>query len=370
MEHGASSKKELGFEHGGIVFTDAENSTQHGVSDAYTVALREDLALQRQICEARGGEVVKSRGDGLLMVFPTADAAAQFVLEFRTRKLDQFKGDMGQSRVRSRIVAHYGSFTRGDLDVLGNDVTLCARLIDEVEPPPFRVWLTADLVKSLSRVQLPPSAVRDIKLPKMDRVKVYEVGSSGISIDPKLAQDRVIRNQKIKEEEARRKAARGKEVYRVTLSIVFAALVGAFFYFYRRPDALQLEKVISGGGPEVVITQQRGQQGQKTLGPDNRGSEQLLNPTQESVSPTRNEPMDDPVQVPDDPPVGPPEPLPNWFMRDPEGNYSVSICRESGERANTTCASEGKLDSITVLADQFDDYRQKAVCPIDHTKEQ
>ena len=52
------------------------------------------------------------------MVFPTADAAAQFVLEFRTRKLDQFKGDMGQSRVRSRIVAHYGSFTRGDLDVL------------------------------------------------------------------------------------------------------------------------------------------------------------------------------------------------------------------------------------------------------------
>lgn len=105
-----------------IVFTDLEGFTQftsQSGDDAALALLAEHHRVIGPIVRSRGGKVVKKLGDGLMLSFPSAEAAVMAALELI---------DVPPDELRLRAGVHTGEAVVTADDLIGHDVNLAARV--------------------------------------------------------------------------------------------------------------------------------------------------------------------------------------------------------------------------------------------------
>lgn len=120
-----------------VVIADLVESVRLMTRDEFSVIARWRAFVadvQAEVLPHRGGRLVKSLGDGLLLEFAgetTALEAARELLACIERRNDGFPEDM---RLQLRIGVHSTEVVRDDLDVYGSGVNLCARLAGLAAP--------------------------------------------------------------------------------------------------------------------------------------------------------------------------------------------------------------------------------------------
>jgi adenylate cyclase len=113
-----------------VLFADVSDSTHLydalGDSTAFG-KVRAILALLKGITETCQGRLVKSLGDGVMCVFPTADwaAAAAGDMQAAVAQLPPLEGGR---KMTIRIGYHFGSVIQTDEDVFGDSVNVAARM--------------------------------------------------------------------------------------------------------------------------------------------------------------------------------------------------------------------------------------------------
>jgi class 3 adenylate cyclase len=110
-----------------LVFTDIESSTTlaDSVGDrpwAEVIAWHD--ATIRNAAEDRGGNVIKSLGDGALLAFSSVRAAARCAIAIQRNMV----GEAAPMPIRVRIGIHIGDVVRTEEDVLGHTVNKAARI--------------------------------------------------------------------------------------------------------------------------------------------------------------------------------------------------------------------------------------------------
>jgi class 3 adenylate cyclase len=113
-----------------IVFSDIEDSTRRAVEvgdAAWLEVLKvHNAILRRQVDRFRGTEV-KSQGDGFMLVFSSARAAVDAMVEAQ-RALHAWAHSQPTSAVRVRVGMHTGEVIRENDDLLGRHVNIAARV--------------------------------------------------------------------------------------------------------------------------------------------------------------------------------------------------------------------------------------------------
>ena len=113
-----------------IVFSDIEDSTRRSeeLGDiAWMEVLKVHNAIvRRQVARFRGTEV-KSQGDGFMLVFPSARAAVDAMIETQ-RALQTWARSQPTNAVRVRVGMHTGEAIRQNDDLFGRHVNIAARV--------------------------------------------------------------------------------------------------------------------------------------------------------------------------------------------------------------------------------------------------
>lgn len=107
-----------------IMFTDLVGSTRRAAAEgdaAWKRLLDRHDAVNRLEVSRRGGEVIKSTGDGILALLPSATAAIEAARAIRT--------DLDQDDLQVRIGIHIGEIDRRGDDVSGIAVNTAARIM-------------------------------------------------------------------------------------------------------------------------------------------------------------------------------------------------------------------------------------------------
>lgn len=118
-----------------VMFTDAVAFSSHVGRDE-EVALREiedDFEVMRMFATQHGGQVLKSMGDGMLMVFPSAQNAVTCALEIQRRLGQKAWNNVGNPLLH-RIGIHLCDVLLTEDDVHGDGVNLASRLERECAP--------------------------------------------------------------------------------------------------------------------------------------------------------------------------------------------------------------------------------------------
>jgi len=172
-----------------IVFTDAvEFSARIGENEERTVELiREDLDVMRNLCREFDGQVIKSRGDGLMMLFTSAVQAVSCAMEIQKSFSDRLKANPKDDRLTHRIGIHLGDVLISDGDALGDGVNVAARLEEEAEPGGICMSQTVyDVVKN--RLFLQATRLGELKLRNIaEPVQAYKIAGVGRSRRHKYA---------------------------------------------------------------------------------------------------------------------------------------------------------------------------------------
>lgn len=166
-----------------IVFTDAVDfSARVGRDEDSAVSIiKRDLDLMTKLCVQFEGKVVKSRGDGLMMLFTSAVQAVSCGLEIQKALAEAAEYAAEDQVMLHRIGIHLGDVLVADEDALGDGVNVAARLEQEAEPGGICLSQTVyDVVKG--RLFLQAVRVGDLKLKNIsDPVAAYKV----VGISPK-----------------------------------------------------------------------------------------------------------------------------------------------------------------------------------------
>ena len=113
-----------------VAFTDLESSTammERLGEDRWLELLLDHNRLVREYVEAFRGAVVKSQGDGFMLVFTSAAASLAWAVDLQ-RVLDRYNSGNRDQRLRLRIGMHTGNLFRDGDDFLGKTVVLAARI--------------------------------------------------------------------------------------------------------------------------------------------------------------------------------------------------------------------------------------------------
>lgn len=165
-----------------IMFTDVVGfSARMGQNETLTGALvQRDLEFMTRRCEARRGRVVKTTGDGLLVVFDSAVEAVSAAIAIQQAIADAGKRLPKEQVLQHRIAVHLGDIiVTADNDVMGEGVNIAARLQELAEPGGVCISAaTYELVKNrlkLEGVYVGPCELKNISEP----VGVYRLGVGG-----------------------------------------------------------------------------------------------------------------------------------------------------------------------------------------------
>jgi class 3 adenylate cyclase len=112
-----------------VLFADVSGSTRlyESLGDAEALAtIGRCVALMSTVCVGHGGRVVKTIGDEVMAVFPSADTAAQAAVEMQGRISEH--PPVGGSRLAIRVGFHLGPAIETDGDVFGDSVNVAARM--------------------------------------------------------------------------------------------------------------------------------------------------------------------------------------------------------------------------------------------------
>lgn len=118
-----------------IVFTDIVGSTRMlaDVGEAsYLTALRRHNAIVRRAAAEHGGTLAKFLGDGWMVAFPEPRAAFGFAVDCQ-RALALARRAHPLEAVRVRIGIHTGTPVADRDDLIGRDVVVASRLVEEAE---------------------------------------------------------------------------------------------------------------------------------------------------------------------------------------------------------------------------------------------
>lgn len=113
-----------------ISFTDIEGSTEmleRMGEERWIGLISEHNRIVRECVGRHGGEVVKSQGDGFMIVFASASAALDCAVELQ-RTIAARDADPGAEPLRVRVGLHTGNIFQSDDDFLGRAVVLAARI--------------------------------------------------------------------------------------------------------------------------------------------------------------------------------------------------------------------------------------------------
>jgi predicted ATPase/class 3 adenylate cyclase len=165
-----------------FLFTDLESSTRlwEEQPEAMRSALARHDELLSKAVDAHDGQVVKSTGDGLHAVFPSADAAVAAALDAQRRLGKEDWGAVGSLRVRMGL--HTGVAEQRGGDYFGPVLNRAARLMGVAHPGQVLCsQATADLVRdslpeSSGLVELGRHRLRDLARPEV----VFQVTAVGL----------------------------------------------------------------------------------------------------------------------------------------------------------------------------------------------
>lgn len=144
-----------------VLFADVSGSTRlyEAVGDADALAtIGRCLSLVGAACAGHGGRVVKTIGDEVMAVFPTADQAATAAAEMQARISELPPVD--RVRLAIRVGFHIGPAIEVDGDVFGDSVNVAARMVALAKGE--QVILTGETAAALS--PLLRARVREIDL--------------------------------------------------------------------------------------------------------------------------------------------------------------------------------------------------------------
>ncbi len=111
-----------------VVFTDIIKSTKlvEKLGDSKWNEIRKDhFSKGKDLSESNEGFLVKTMGDGMLLIFRNAVAALKFTMEFRR--------DSGHPQIKIRQGAHIGFVNIENNDVGGRNVNLAARVAEQAK---------------------------------------------------------------------------------------------------------------------------------------------------------------------------------------------------------------------------------------------
>ncbi len=119
------------------MFTDVTASTsffeRHGDFDGLLL-LQEYNRLMAPIIASHGGSIVKSLGDGLLVVFPGPDHACRAALEMQQSTQEVNSHLSGASTITITVAIHAGDIFRYKNDVFGDVINVTARVSSLTNP--------------------------------------------------------------------------------------------------------------------------------------------------------------------------------------------------------------------------------------------
>ena len=108
-----------------------------------------------RVCEAHGGRVVKTLGDGLLAVFREGDSAIQAVVEMQRGHQDRLHDQPEAGNLRLQIGLAAGEVIEVDGDCYGDAVNVASRLSDLSGAD--QIWATDTVI---SQIDAPREGVR------------------------------------------------------------------------------------------------------------------------------------------------------------------------------------------------------------------
>jgi len=115
---------------GAVLFADVSGSTklyETAGDQVAKAAIDECVRIMREQTEGAKGRVIKTMGDEVMSVFPTADAAADAAIEMQSAIADL--KPVGNSKIGIRIGFNYGPIVeQADGDIFGDAVNVAARL--------------------------------------------------------------------------------------------------------------------------------------------------------------------------------------------------------------------------------------------------
>lgn len=113
-----------------VVFTDVEGSTamlERLDEERWLEVMREHNRLVRERVSARDGVIVKSQGDGFMIVFASASAALACAVELQ-QVFSLYSARNTEEQLRVRIGLHTGNVFQERDDFLGKTVVVAARI--------------------------------------------------------------------------------------------------------------------------------------------------------------------------------------------------------------------------------------------------
>jgi len=132
-----------------IVFTDIESSTKladsYGDQRWFSVLSRHNEIMRDKVA-GHGGTVVKSQGDGYMLIFDSAHRALTCMIDVQ-REVTSLGESVPELAVTIRVGAHTGeAIADDDGDLFGHHVNLAARIADQANG---REILVSSLVKEI-----------------------------------------------------------------------------------------------------------------------------------------------------------------------------------------------------------------------------
>jgi len=168
------------------LFADVAGSTRlyerFGDVAAYA-AIERCLQALKRVTEDFGGRTIKTIGDEVMAVFPTAEAVCDAAIEMQWRVIEL--PPLEDERISIRIGMHYGAAVEKDGDVFGDSVNVASRLTEVANPG--QIITSAQVVAALPERltsgarRLWPVSVKG----KAEPVDVFEVmwdGGEGATI--------------------------------------------------------------------------------------------------------------------------------------------------------------------------------------------
>ncbi len=132
-----------------VLFADVSGSTRLYEIAGDTIAsaaVNQCVTMLRQITEAAGGRVIKTIGDEIMSVFPTADAAANAAMSMQSGVAQL--APVAGTRIGIRIGLNCGPVVERDDDVFGDAVNVAARLASQAQKD--QIITSRETVEALS----------------------------------------------------------------------------------------------------------------------------------------------------------------------------------------------------------------------------
>lgn len=136
-----------------VVFADLTGST--GVFESLGNAKATEAVTRLtqwigKVCEAHGGRVVKTLGDGVLIVFPEAIEAVEAVVELQNNLPKRVQSWPDSHRMKLKVGVASGDIVEVDGDCYGDAVNVASRLSDMCDAD--EIWTTDAVIDQVSHM--------------------------------------------------------------------------------------------------------------------------------------------------------------------------------------------------------------------------